>query len=232
MKEERLKNLKSLTLLLVDDDQILLTQMETIMSIFFKNVITAQNGQEALDIYSTRTADMIITDYSMPTMDGCELCKTIRKENINIPLVIMSSYKDEETLLKAIPLSLAQYLVKPVDYAAVTSVLLHMLEYHEMHNTSISKISEEVTYDRNQKLLAAHGQIHALTKSEIAVIELFLSNKNRILTTYDIELSLDPSEQKSSPAIKSLIYRLRKKVGKNHILNVPGYGYILKTESS
>ena len=128
MNEEKLIRLKYLTLLLVEDDEVLLSKLQTILSIFFKEVLTALNGQEALAIYKKQKVDMIISDYTMPIMSGYELFETIRKENKTIPLTIISNYTDTDKLLNSIPLSLAYYLVKPVYYDTLTATLLKMIE--------------------------------------------------------------------------------------------------------
>jgi len=230
MNESKLSTLKKHTLLLVDDEEDLLDKLHTILSIFFKEVVLATNGQEALDIYRTQDIDMIISDYSMPVLSGYELCKAIRKEDKNIPLVIMSNYSDKEKLLNSIPLSLAQYLIKPLDYAMITSTLLSMLERIEVYKSDSIKMSESLSYNMFTKELIENEETISLSNSEIAIIELFVMNKNKILTMDQINLCLDPIEQKSKPAIKSLIYRVRKKIGKEVILNIPSYGYMFKVE--
>ena len=231
MKEEKLSYLKNFTLLLVDDDDEVLTKMETILSIFFKNVICANDGLIAYDIFLTSNIDMIITDYTMPNMSGYELCKNIRNTNKNIPLVIMSNYSDKEKLLSAIPLSLAQYLIKPVSYTTLTSTLSSMVYKMQDTNLMVYKISESLVYDRINKELKDTDVVIALSKSEIITLELFLENKDKILSSDAIERCLDPTENMSEQAIKSLIYRLRKKIGKDIIINIPGFGYMFKTKS-
>ena len=231
MKEEKLSYLKNFTLLLVDDDKEVLSKMETILSIFFKNVICANDGLIAYDIFLTSNIDMIITDYTMPNMSGYELCKNIRNTNKNIPLVIMSNYSDKEKLLSAIPLSLAQYLIKPVSYTTLTSTLLSMVDKIQDTNLELSIINESLVYDRINKELKDADVVIALSKSEIITLELFLENKDKILSSDAIERCLDPTENMSEQAIKSLIYRLRKKIGKDIIINIPGFGYMFKTKS-
>ncbi|MFT5662387.1 MAG: DNA-binding response OmpR family regulator [Sulfurimonas sp.] len=229
MKEEKLNYLKNLTLLLVEDDDELLNKLKTILSIFFKDVICAKDGHDAYKIFTTSTIDMLITDYVMPNMNGYELCKIIRNKNKNIPLVIMSNYSDKEKLLNVIPLSLAQYLVKPVSYVTLTQTLVSMVEKLEDISYTEYLLSPTLNYDRTKKELKNESGLIPLSKSEIVIIELFIENKNKIIATTDIEFSLDPKEDKSSQAIKSLIYRLRKKIGKNIIINIPSYGYMYKT---
>lgn len=232
MVEEKLSRLKKFTLLLVEDDLELLNKLNIILSIFFRKVITANDGKEALEIFKKENIDMIISDYSMPNMNGYELFKAIRKIDKNIPLVIISNYSDSEKLLKSIPLSLASYLIKPVDYTTLTTTLLEMIERLEEGFISTYVISDNLIYDKVKKELQDNDIPVTLSKSEIVTLELLLQNKNKILPTHEIELNLDPIENKSNQAIKSLIYRLRKKIGKDKILNIPGFGYILKLDEN
>jgi DNA-binding response OmpR family regulator len=105
-----------------------------------------------------------------------------------------------------------------------------MVERLEEGFISTYVISDDLIYDKVKKELQDNNIPVTLSKSEIVTLELLLQNKNKILPTHEIELNLDPIENKSNQAIKSLIYRLRKKVGKDKILNIPGFGYILKLD--
>lgn len=213
MNEEKLNILKNFTLLLVDDEEALLDKLHTVLSIFFKEVILAKDGQEALDIYHTQNIDMVISDYAMPVLNGYGLCKAIRQEDRYIPLVIMSNYSDKEKLLSVIPLALAQYLIKPIDYATLTATLLSIIEQIEVNGL-------DIIINKEDKI--------SLSNSEINLLELFIIKNNQIVTMEEINLAINSIEQKSKQAIKSLIYRLRKKVGKEVILNIPAYGYMFK----
>jgi len=228
MTEEKLSRLKQFTLLLVEDDAELLNKLNVILSIFFKDVITAPNGKEALAIYKTQKIDMIISDYSMPIMSGYELLKEVRRENKKITLTIISNYSDSEKLLNSIPLSLAHYLVKPIDYTTLTSTLVSMVEKMQESEILTYKISNELSYDAIKKELKNSDCLVPLSKSEVIVLELFLNNRDKIISNNEIELNLDPTENKSDAAIKSLIYRLRKKIGKDKILNIAGFGFMLR----
>jgi len=177
MNEEKLTILKNFTLLLVDDKEALLDKLHTVLSIFFKEVILAKNGQEALDIYHTQNIDMVISDYAMPVLNGYKLCKAIRQEDKYIPLVIMSNYSDKEKLLSVIPLALAQYLIKPIDYATLTATLLSMIEQVEVNGLDVIEINKE------EKI--------GLFNSEINLLELFIIKNNQIVTMEEINLAIN-----------------------------------------
>lgn len=233
MEISKLSILKNLTLLLVEDDEELKNSIKETLSIFFKNIITAKDGQEALLIYSKNNIDLIITDYVMPRMNGYELCKELRDINRKIPLVIMSNYSDQEKLLKSITLELTDYLVKPIEYKQLVETLFKMIEKLERENLLYFKIDEDKKYNYFTKEIIDEKDNSAtkLTKSEIIILELLIKSINKIVTTETIEYNLSPNEPKSEQAIKNIIHRLRTKLTKNLISNVQGVGYVYKSEN-
>ena len=233
MEISKINILKNLTLLLVEDDEELKNSIKETLSIFFKNIITAKDGQEALLIYSKSNIDLIITDYVMPLMNGYELCKELRDKNRKIPLVIMSNYSDQEKLLKSITLELTDYLVKPIEYKQLVETLLKMIEKLERENLLYFKIDEDKKYNYFTKEIVDEKDNSAtkLTKSEIVILELLIESINKIVTTETIEYNLSPTEPKSEQAIKNIIHRLRTKLTKNLISNVQGVGYVYKSEN-
>jgi two-component system, OmpR family, response regulator VanR len=228
MTKNRLSYLKHLTLMLVEDDEELLETLNITFSLFFKNIITAKNGVEALKIYEKTPVDMIITDYVMPYMNGYEFCTEIRKVNKNIPMVIISNYTEREKLLKAIPLQLTDYLIKPIEYTILTNTLLSMLEKIEEYNLIKEPLSDSISFNIITKELIVDSEVVALTKGEISLLTILLKHKNNIVTDEMIMFAFDALETKSTQSIKNYIYRLRKKIGTDIILNIKGVGYILK----
>lgn len=224
--------LKNTTLLLVEDDEDLIYSLKETLSIFFKDIFIASNGEEALQIYSKNSIDLIITDYVMPNMNGYELCKEIRNQNEKIPLIIMSNYSDTEKLLKSISLELTEYLIKPIEYKQLLETLLKVVDKLERKNLLNFTINENCLYNFFTKELFDKSQnINIkLTKSEISILELLINNINKVVNISEIEFNLSPNEPKSEQAIKNIIHRLRTKISKNSISNIQGIGYILRRE--
>lgn len=224
--------LKNLTLLLVEDDEELKNSIKDTLSIFFKSVFTAENGENALEIYKQNRIDLIITDYVMPIKNGYELCKEIREQNRKIPLVIMSNYTDQEKLLKSISLELTDYIIKPIEYKQFLDTLVKMVEKLERENILNFIINEDRSYNFFTKEIfdKKDNTYIKLTKSEIVILELLINNINKIVPVEEIEFNLSPHEHKSEQAIKNIIHRLRTKLSKNSIYNVQGVGYIFKSD--
>lgn len=230
MKENKLVLLKNFTLLLVEDDKELLENISSTLSIFFSRVLTAKNGAEALKLFQTNAVDMIITDYVMPIMSGYELCILIREENKNIPIVFTSNYTDSEKLLNLISLNLSDFIIKPIDYTQLIKTLLKMIDRVQESNLYMMHLNANLSYNFLSKEVydSKSNVIHKLSKSEISLLELFLHQEGKIISTEMIEFALSPTDSKSEQAIKNLIYRLRKKLAPCSIINVQSMGYILK----
>jgi len=97
------------TILVVDDESLLLTMAETILSDFGYKVLTANNGQKALQLLTPpSTVNLVITDLVMPGMGGRELMERIRQQGLEMPIIATSGYVVSEDVQ-----NLAGYLQKP-----------------------------------------------------------------------------------------------------------------------
>jgi len=226
IETNNLKLLKNLHILVVEDDIDLLVDIKATIEIFCNHVYTAINGKEALEVMDKSPVDMIISDYVMPLMDGYELCKIIRLTNKNIPIAIMSNYNDNEKLLKLMPLNLTDYIIKPIGYKNLMSVLLNMLQRLKESGLVCQQITKNITYYHLSKILKNENEIIALTKNEILLLELFLKNKNSLVSNDLIEYNVS-RDGLSKQAIKNLIHRLRVKIGKRVIVNIKEMGYMI-----
>jgi len=104
------------TILYVEDEEILRTEISTLLEGFFKKVLVASNGEEAFDIYNKNkdNIDILITDVNMPKMNGMDLISQIRKNNNELPILICTAFNDAEILIKAIKLNVNDYIIKPI----------------------------------------------------------------------------------------------------------------------
>ncbi|EJF06559.1 response regulator with CheY-like receiver domain and winged-helix DNA-binding domain [Thiovulum sp. ES] len=233
MKIENIEEeFKEFNILIADDNNELLKSMESIFSIFFKDVITAKNGKDALKKFRDRKVDFVLTDYIMPEMNGEELCENIRKIDSSIPIAVMSNYSDRERLLKMIPMNLTDYLVKPIEYNEIMELLKKFANrYYGIQEDKIM-INKKTFYDTQEKTLLINNEPIKLSKSELAVLEILVAKIGSVVSTDEIAISVDEFEVKSEQAVKNLIHRVRKKIKidgiEDAIVNVQGIGYTIK----
>lgn len=218
--------LKNLKILVVEDDVPILIELEKTLQIFFDVVYTAQNGHDAYLIYKREKPDMVITDIKMPLVNGIEFIKKIRAEDYDTSIVLMSAYSEQETLLKALNLGVDGYIIKPVELEELLSNCLKSIK-RQKNNAFSEKISFEngLIYHSLTKELTFDGAVVELGVKELRLLELFLENREKTMSKEYIVSTLWPLDEITDSAIKSLLSRLRKKVGENHIVNIKGYGW-------
>lgn len=116
---EKTKSLKEfaskIDLLIVEDDEMLLNQIYNLLSKFFRRVDLSSNGLEALNRVSERKYDLVITDLTMPIMDGVALIENIREHDSEQVIFVLSAHSESEKLLKLIELGIDGFLPKPVN---------------------------------------------------------------------------------------------------------------------
>lgn len=88
------EKLKDITVLYVEDEDMMRESVVMMLKRRFKQVLVAANGLEAIAIYKAENPDVVITDLQMPVMDGMELAKQIRALG-NTPIVVVSAFNDD-----------------------------------------------------------------------------------------------------------------------------------------
>ncbi|MDN5041795.1 response regulator transcription factor [Aliarcobacter butzleri] len=219
---------KNFSILFVEDDLEIQKNMSKILSLLCNKVYVASNGLEAYEIFTNNVIHIIITDYEMPFINGYDLVLKIREISQNIPIIILSNYTDKEKLLKCIPLNLTSYLEKPIIYEKLLETLQLCKNQIENNATLYLRINDSLKYDFNTKSLIQDGNYIKLTTLEIQIFEYLLNKKNQLV--YNDELLSVIFENDYYGNIKNIIYRLRKKVSKDVIINYKNLGYMLNTK--
>lgn len=103
------------TLLYVEDDEAIRDFLSTRLSRRVKKLYTAVDGEDGYEKYCEYQPDIILTDVTMPKLNGIDMSRKIKETNKDIPIVIMSAHSDTSYLLEVIELGISGYLLKPVD---------------------------------------------------------------------------------------------------------------------
>lgn len=104
--------LKSITVLYVEDEEIVKEEVTFFCKRFIPKFHTAKNGEEGLKLFKEINPDIVITDIQMPKMNGLEM---IKKLNSHIPIIITTAYSDIDFFLQAIELNVSKFIIKPID---------------------------------------------------------------------------------------------------------------------
>lgn len=113
--KKRLDVLKELSILYVEDEKDIREPIIEFLKRRAKEIYSATNGVEGLDLYVKYSPDIVITDINMPKMNGLEMSARIKDINRNAQIIIMTAHSQEELLLKAIEIGINRYVLKPVE---------------------------------------------------------------------------------------------------------------------
>lgn len=89
--------------------------MLEMLSRYFNHIVTAVDGKEAFELYQSESFDIVISDISMPRMNGMELAKAIRSINETQPIIIISAHNDAHYLFELINLGVSAFIIKPIE---------------------------------------------------------------------------------------------------------------------
>jgi len=169
-KKEILQVTQNLHVLYVEDDKLMQETSQELFEIFFKSVSIVSDGVQALKLHKEKKFDMIITDISMPYMDGIEMMQHIRKDDLTIPIIVFSALNNPSSITACISLNVDAYLLKPMK----TKNLLEALEKaslkllsnsHKSPYELVSQLKENFDLDKLTGLKSHGSLLDAIEKT-------------------------------------------------------------------
>jgi len=172
---------KDLSILIVEDDKSLNKELVEIASLFFKDVYSAFNGLEALKIYEAHTADVVVTDITMPKMNGIDLSRKIKYINSNQSIIIVSAHCHLDYLTDIIDIGVKQFIRKPFDDEEFLYRLLKVCEDIVLTKAISQYNSKETNKLTKEEIVIPEAK---QTKTKVSA-DTFLDNMN-----HDIQLDI------------------------------------------
>jgi CheY-like chemotaxis protein len=120
------------SVLLVDDDPFILREYGKLLERLGLNVSIAENGKMALEYVRTKPIDVIITDLAMPTMGGLPFLRSLRKIDLEIPVILITGSPNLESAVAAVEYGAFQYLTKPIAPEKLKSVVTRALTFRAL----------------------------------------------------------------------------------------------------
>lgn len=218
-----MNTLKDFTVLFLEDNKVFAEHTIYFLELYVKKVIHCTNMKDAFEIFQTKEIDIIISDLKVEDGIALSLIENIRNLDKKVPIVVLSAHKDEEFLLKAIPLGLTSYEIKPINFKKFKEVL-HRCTF-ALTSQNVVTIKDEYAYHYDKKIVFRDNIEIVLSKKEALFVELLIKNKNGITTKEDINSHIWEDEFMSESALKNFLLRVRKKLGKDFFYTVQNIGY-------
>lgn len=172
-------------ILIVDDDKNIRYVMKERLELEKYTVLTASNGQEALDLLDNNHVDLVIVDIMMPKMDGYEFTRELRTFKSDLPVLMVSAKQLPEDRKKGFLSGIDDYMSKPIDNEELLlhiKALLRRANIANEHKLHIGK----VTLDYNSQTVSREGESIELPQKEFMLLFKLLSSPNQIFTRIQI----------------------------------------------
>jgi DNA-binding response OmpR family regulator len=222
-------------ILIVDDEPRYLRLLEANLRTEGYEVSSAQDGVQALDVFSSQPIDLVLLDIMMPRMDGFSVCQRLR-EFSDVPIIILTAKGEEQDRVRGLDLGADDYLVKPFSatelLARVRAVLRRSQMPTETGQTRFFTHGDlKIDYARAEVWRAE--QPISLSATEYRLLLQFTHNVGNILTSEDLLTGVWGPEYKAEKEILWVsIARLRQKLEEDphspfHIVTRSGLGYLM-----
>jgi len=222
-------------ILIVDDEPRYLRLLEANLRTEGYEVATAQDGVQAIDIFSSQPIDLILLDIMMPRLDGFSTCQRIR-EFSNVPIIMLTAKGEEQDRVRGLDLGADDYLIKPFSatelLARVRAVLRRSQLPIESGQTRFFS-HEDLKIDFARAEVWIGEQPVSLSATEYRLLLQFSHNIGKILTAEDLLTGVWGPEYKAEKEILWVsIARLRQKLeadphSPKHIVTRSGLGYLM-----
>jgi putative nucleotidyltransferase with HDIG domain len=120
--------LRTLSVLYVEDDTLVRSQLSHFLERRVKHLVVAENGREGLEAFRAGHHDIVITDIKMPEMDGLQMAEKIKADSRDVPIIVITAYSDRDYLIRAIELGVNRYVTKPIDPDALVESIYRAVE--------------------------------------------------------------------------------------------------------
>lgn len=220
------------TVLCVDDEKEFLDYLSSILKQYFLKVYSVLSVQDAYEIIEENPIDIIITDLYMPKTNGIDFIKKIRSERSSVSVIFLTACFEKDFLHAAVPLGLDAYLTKPVSLEKLFETLQRTVELIEKRSVKTYVIKGGVSFDLCDEIVyeTASRNIIDLTQKELALLTLLIKNQHIILSKSVIESYIWEFESIAESSVKTLIKKLRNKIGDSAIVTHSTIGYSIVLE--
>jgi len=217
------------TILIVEDEEDMLHGVQHNLEFEGYRTLTAKDGSEGLEKALTGTADLLILDVMLPSLNGFDLLRELRHRKVKTPVILLTSKSLEADKLNGFALGADDYVTKPFSIqellARVRAVLQRSGERQEP-DTRVRFGDVEVDFTRHQ--VQRQGQPISMAMKEFEILQLLVRRRGEPVTREQMLEEVWGYEKGNLPETRTVdnhIAKLRTKVGAEHIETLPKLGY-------
>ncbi|QHU90793.1 response regulator [Candidatus Saccharibacteria bacterium oral taxon 488] len=222
-------------ILLVEDDVAIAQSLKEGLEDEAYAVDVVHDGDEGYRTAMADDYDVIILDVMLPEMNGYEVCRALRKDGNQTPILMLTARDAERDIVEGLDVGADDYLAKPFSFEVLLARLRALLRRPNEKLEEVLRVGD-LTLDPSLKKVTRAAQEISLTAKEYAVLEYLMRNAGKVLSkeqiishVWDFDADVLPNN------VELFIMFLRRKIDKPFdsklIHTVPGFGYKLEDKS-
>ena len=199
-------------------------------------VDTCYDGEDGLYWAQQNDCDIIILDIMLPKMNGMKVCKELRNNNVNTPIIMLTAKDTLKNKINGLDEGADDYLTKPFAFEELLARIRALLRRNQQHKAKILQIAD-LEFDLVNRSVTRAGKKITLSGKEYALLEYLMRNKGKVVKeTMIIEHVWDRNFDSFSNVVNVYIHHLREKIDKRFskklIHTIRGVGYIVKDDEN
>ena len=220
-------------ILVVEDDLDIQELLKNFLQEAGYSIVLANDGVEALSIFSDVQFDLILLDIMLPKIDGFAVCELIRKQS-QVPIIMLTALNGEEEQIRGLDMQVDDYITKPFSMPVLIRKIAAVLRrstisQNQEHQTVAYK---NLILDLDSYSALVNGESYELTQREFEILRELLLNQGRVLTRQILLERLWKYDFFGDErVVDTHIKNLRKKLGIDFIQTIRGVGYKIDKEN-
>ena len=205
-------------IMVVDDDKNICELLRLYLEKEGYSVILCHDGQEAIAKFNALTPDMILLDIMLPSLDGWQVCREIRKKS-NVPIIMLTAKGDDMDKILGLEYGADDYITKPFNILEVKArmkAIMRRMNKREQTKEEKTLVKGDMTIDRDSRRVFIAEKEMNLTAKEFDLLELLAANPNKVYSRENLlNLVWGYEYPGDARTVDVHIRRLREKIEKN-----------------
>lgn len=202
-------------ILIVDDDETLMQMLKEQLQLHEEFAITtASTGAKALEIAKSDHFDIILLDVGLPDLDGREVCRLMRKNNVSSPIIMLTGADTDADTILGLDAGANDYVTKPFRIGVLLARVRAHIRQHERSDDAVFTIGPYTFQPANKLLLHnEHGQKVRLTDKESGILKfLFRAGDKTVSRDTLLDEVWGYNAGVTTHTLETHVYRLRQKI--------------------
>ena len=220
-------------ILIVDDDLALADVLAFTLRRAGFDVVLAHDGWEALEQCAGDRPDLIVLDWTLPHLDGLDVCSRVRADS-NVPIIMLTVRNADDDVVAALEAGADEYVTKPFSPRQLVARVRAVLRRAVGEPQGILRAGPlALDVERHEVRWEGRPPIH-LTRLEVRLLQALVQNADRVLTAESLIARIWGPDGATHDMLKQLVYRLRNTIElapntPTLIETIPNAGYVLNT---